>query len=768
MKRALLIFKFVFAPTILIAQTSKQIDNETTFARLYGYVRYFHPSDEAASINWDKFALYGVQQVDNCTNRAELLSTLNGLFKPIAPSLKISYSEDGGVYNSADLIPNTLKNYKVIAWQHLGVGLISDKDAPYQSARTNRPIIYTPPSQKSISMSKIIDVKSYRGMSFILKGKSRFFKGNGKGYIWLGIGKKGRASSYFDNMDQTYSGKNEWIDFEIKGVIDTSAEELIFGGNLIGNGELDIDKVDLAVKGNTAWEHIYTRSFDKGITGEVNQGLLSDLPFKTNPDYLFRISEDEKFPGKKWGAIKSRNTKDTVTVEHAHFFKDLPQVGQLINKEIGSGLKIVMPIALYGNAHGTYPIADAAQLSDLNKKINYTGGQSENVKARFNRLADLVITFNVFQHFFPYFAQAHTDWLLDLRTALTSAYQDQSRDDFLKLLQALTAKLKDGHIVVYKEGINSNAYCPPIKWEWVEGKLLITGVLNDSSGLKIGDIVTAINGAIPEQYYKETEQYISAATPGWLEYRANTETLLGPKASPLQLTILKADGAKKEVTVRRNWSLYGYYLAMPHRDSIKVMENGIVYLNIATVSMKSINKVMPQLKKSRAIICDLRDNTTDNYSVNDFIGNLLTQKDTASHWLRIPQIIYPDQENRIGYQQEGFEMSSHSPHLAAKVIFIVDASDISWAESYISIIDHYKLATIVGQTTAGTNGDTNRLTLPDGYTIYFTGTNTVQLDGSLHHGVGTKPSIFIEKTVKGVRENRDEFLEKAISIANSF
>jgi hypothetical protein len=41
-----------------------------------------------------------------------------------------------------------------------------------------------------------------------------------------------------------------------------------------------------------------------------------------------------------------------------------------------------------------------------------------------------------------------------------------------------------------------------------------------------------------------------------------------------------------------------------------------------------------------------------------------------------------------------------------------------------------------------------------------------QLDGSKHHGVGTKPNIYVERTIKGVRENKDEFLEKALDVAN--
>jgi len=33
---------------------SQRIDNIQSFAKIYGYVRYFHPSDEAAKMNWNR------------------------------------------------------------------------------------------------------------------------------------------------------------------------------------------------------------------------------------------------------------------------------------------------------------------------------------------------------------------------------------------------------------------------------------------------------------------------------------------------------------------------------------------------------------------------------------------------------------------------------------------------------------------------------------------------------------------------------------------
>ena len=55
-------------------QAEQQINNQKTFAKLFGYVRYFYPGDEASGIDWDKFAIYGCSMVDKCKSQQVLAS----------------------------------------------------------------------------------------------------------------------------------------------------------------------------------------------------------------------------------------------------------------------------------------------------------------------------------------------------------------------------------------------------------------------------------------------------------------------------------------------------------------------------------------------------------------------------------------------------------------------------------------------------------------------------------------------------------------------
>ncbi len=64
-------------------------DNLVAFARLLGYVRYFHPSDQAAATDWDRFAIDGVRAVEGAKDPESLARILERLFGPIAPSVRI-------------------------------------------------------------------------------------------------------------------------------------------------------------------------------------------------------------------------------------------------------------------------------------------------------------------------------------------------------------------------------------------------------------------------------------------------------------------------------------------------------------------------------------------------------------------------------------------------------------------------------------------------------------------------------------------------------
>lgn len=568
---------------------NKKIENMVTFVKVYGYVKYFHPSDEASQIDWNKFSIYGASQIDKCKTKKDVIKTLNLLFKPIAPSIKFATNDMSFNIELNDIIPDSIEKYQLTYWQHLGVSIGMDrKNQPYESRRINR-------------------------------------------------------------------------------------------GNEMGGNQL---------------------------------------------------------------------------------FDFYPEFGESIIKEIGDGIYCQIPIALYCNKESTFPKGNENKLDKLNEKL--ANINTTNPEDLFLRLGNIVNVYNVFEHFYPYFDVVKVDWEKELQEAIMKSYSDTTKLDHLITLEQFTAPLKDGHISVNNNSIK-NFFIPPVSWEWIENKLVITEVYNNKYSIKIGDIVTHINNRESADFFKDIYGRISAGTEGWLNYRANIKSLLGEKGSNMILTI-----NERSIEMERS--------IIPYRESERLnkkktkyqrLDNGIWYLNLDIIEMDTINKLLPQLEQCKALICDLRGYPKGNHGI---INYLMSIDDTTKAWMQVPQIVYPDHNGKIGYQNYNWidMMKASKPYLGnKKIIFIINGQAISYAESFMGYIEGYKLATIIGQPTAGTNGNVNLFSLPGGYKISWTGMKVLKHDGSQHHGIGILPDIYIEKTIQGFKDGRDEYLEKAIEVAKN-
>ena len=588
MKNLLSGFIIICLPTILIAclQTEQRGSNLKTFAKAYGYVRYFHPCDEAADIDWSKFSSFGVNEIEKCKTSEEVAKTLNQLFSPFAPSVRFSVSKKNPEYNLKILTPDDTVGFRLTFWQHQGVGL-------------------------GMKDMKILNVyKSVR----------------------------------------------------------------------------------------------------------VNRGAKPD--------------------GEK-------------------IFDYKPEFGTIITKNIGGDIYCQIPLVLYFNKNGTYPKADSISLRNF--KISLDKFKTSFDKTS-QRVGNVIIVYNVLQHFYPYFDVVNVNWDNELTKAISRSFKDKTLEDHFITLEKFLAPLKDGHIFVSSRSGKSAAL--PLWWERIENKLVITHLYKNIPGINVGDIVTSIDGISSEKYFDEIDSRISAGTKGYLEYRAEMKSLLGEPGSIAKLTI-----NNKTFRIPRENNPFDSGKALT-KDEIpyKLISDSIMYLNMHMIEIETINKLLPSLEKCKAIICDARGYPKNNH---DFITHLMKIDDTTSSWMQVPQIVFPDHEKITGYLKLNWipSMNPKKPYLGdKKVVYIIAGSAISYAESCLGYIEGYKLATIVGQPSAGTNGNVNSFDLPGGLSVSFTGMKVLKHNGSQHHDIGILPNIYVTKTIKGIIEGRDEFLEKAIEI----
>jgi C-terminal processing protease CtpA/Prc len=565
----------------------------------------------------------------------------------------------------------------------------------------------------------------------------------GTGHLWLRIDQPGGKVSFLNNMSNNPITKPNWKGYEIYGSVDSLAVRIYFGAFLVGNGEFNVDDIKLSAGDGKNFTEIPVQY------GDFNAESIDELKkvwYSGNQEYKYALINNGI--GGKYLSISKTPVRDTLP--GSKLFEAEPVFGEVVNEQINNNISCIVPLVLYCNESGTYPAVNAEKFLE---KLSATDKNSFGLPLR---VADVIIVWNIFQHFYPYMESAGTDWNIELEKALYRCFSDKTEFDFLATLRIMTAALKDGHIHLnYSKDLNY--YLPPIAWDIIEGKLVITKVYDESLPLHPGDIVSGIDGKDPVTYFGREAQTISASTSGWLDYRLRSATLFGSKDSKLMITV-----NNEQLELTRNQTQYIQNL----KDNEKAVTfsdlgDGVFYMNMDKADMKIIEGLMPKLTSAKAIICDLR-----GYPVNSikFISHLLN-KETHTKWMFIPQYIYPDQKRVTGYREFGWDLKPEKPHINAKIIFITDGRAISYAESYIGMIQGNKLAVIIGEPTAGTNGNINPFTLPGGYSTAWTGMKVLKHDGSKLHGVGFLPDIYMSKTIEGVRESRDEFLEKAIKIA---
>jgi C-terminal processing protease CtpA/Prc len=82
----------------------------------------------------------------------------------------------------------------------------------------------------------------------------------------------------------------------------------------------------------------------------------------------------------------------------------------------------------------------------------------------------------------------------------------------------------------------------------------------------------------------------------------------------------------------------------------------------------------------------------------------------------------------------------------------------------MEMVEHYKIGAIVGEPTAGINGDIARLPLPVHDIWRYTGMRVDRHDGSPLFGVGVTPTHPVSPTVAGYRQGVDSLLQKALEL----
>jgi len=330
----------------------------------------------------------------------------------------------------------------------------------------------------------------------------------------------------------------------------------------------------------------------------------------------------------------------------------------------------------------------------------------------------------------------------------------------------LVSSVNDSHALMYDQIVQKElaAFVLPVRISMIENKAVVTEFKNDSlanlDNWKIGDIIESIGLKSIRQIIDERMRYINGSNdPVKLAYLSSRDYLTGGKDSVVSVAIQTEK--KKETRVVKRYSSIRYN-QKPHQPKWKILPGNIGYVHMGLLLVKEIDSMFLELKETKAIIFDIRH--YPNGTVYP-LAEYLYGKRTEFVKIIYPNLDYPGTylwENPILYGPDA--QSKNKFHYTGKIIVLVNSNTQSQAEWTTMALQAVPGTITIGSQTSGADGDVERLILPGFYSAPLTGLGVFYPDKTPTQRVGVKIDITVHPTIKGIRENRDEVLEKALEV----
>ncbi|MBV9879718.1 MAG: hypothetical protein JO180_04440 [Gemmatirosa sp.] len=442
----------------------------------------------------------------------------------------------------------------------------------------------------------------------------------------------------------------------------------------------------------------------------------------------------------------------TVPVAEPGRTMPVPDPAHPFAAELGGGVAATVPLALY------------TATSAVDSLWRPRPAVERFVTAdRATRLAAVALLWMGPQHFYPYHEVAHTDWDAALRRALGEAATSGGGEPFDATMERLVAALHDGHGNVFRASVPR--VIPDVRLGWVEGRVVVTAAGDSAAaaGVRRGDEVVAVDGRPVADALRDAESRTSGATPQWIRFVALGKLLAGPPGSATVIRLrdpLTSGAPNRDARLAR---LAAPPPAEPRPDQIAEPRPGVMYVDLGRVTDADVQAALPRLEAARAIVFDMRGYPRGNMLR---LLPMLSDSTIRSARFQAPIVTRPDHQG-MEFEGEGWVLPPLQPRLRAKVAFLTGGGAISYAESTMGVVEENHLGAIVGETTAGTNGNINQYAVPGGYVVIWTGMRVQKRDGTPHHGVGIRPTVPVTPTLRGIRDGRDEVLERALEVVGA-
>lgn len=384
------------------------------------------------------------------------------------------------------------------------------------------------------------------------------------------------------------------------------------------------------------------------------------------------------------------------------------------------------------------------------------------------RVADVTVRWNIVRHFYPYYEEDRLDWDNQLERYMRKAVQMAGVNTFESLVEwydtlcRFMNPVKDGHMFVRRDmnvsGIMST-YLPEF---YAEAE---TKVVNDTLLVRMGTdskqpwrILNAVNGQQASERLRYCRQITNAATEVHRDKMAAEKMLSSAEyGTPFVIQTVDASGQTHEDTLYAQSQ--NIKKVEKEKQPVRKLENGILYVDATSRELNEKLFLSALTPDVRGLCFDLRGLPT--YQFEDILAHLIAA-DAKAPATEVAINNFPYQQN-VTWRIDSETLKARQPHIALPATFLCDGATVSWGETILMMVRHYKLGKIAGQTTAGTTGDMTQFLLPL-FPFSMTGMLMRCMDGEPHHARGIKPDIIIPVYATDYINGYDRILNVALGM----
>ncbi len=646
----------------------------------------------------------------------------------------------------------------------------------------------------------------YSGKTLRLSGYLRTKNVSAQGYagFWLYQTTESSDTAQYNDMEvEAVNGSNDWQRYTLTAELHADTEALHFGVMQVGTGQTEMAQLTLTLdeqpieQAPLKQRPIFTADLPHQF--EQDSGLRFTALSKTQQDNLAALA-------KVWGFIKYYHPESAAgnLSMDAELFRLIPAVmsvdnnarDKLLTQWINSLGELHACNSCKNSSDAALVHAEqhwlswqlsaslnqalakvyAAQLPEKHYWVKPTSvGSPQFNEKPYNdissedtgfRLLAVFRFWNMIHYYSPNRHLTEQPWEQVLATAIAEVVGSTTETDYLLALSRLIYAVHDSHTQLTVKNDALSGYIGknmvPAEVRFVEGKPIVYQVHQAAPALQVGDIITHINDKPVSDRIEHLRPIAAGSnqpTQHWLiaRYllRANAEQLAlrvtrQGKSIPLQLTLVDSS------TQRRSMAELAHY---NHGDqAYQVLDDNIGYIRLDKMEGQSVNQMMTALANTKGLIIDIRSYPS-KFVVFELGAHLYP---SAYNFVRFTSM----QTNNPGQFNwtEPLAVGGDNPdYYKGKVVILVDEATVSQAEYTAMAFRGAPSAIVIGNTTAGADGNVSGISLPGGHSTRLSGIGVYYADKTPTQRVGIVPDIEVLPTLKGVMAGRDEALERAMA-----